>query len=100
MSVHDERNYDGHSKLYLIEQLESARQRIKEQSETIELFEAMKVGFTVRAADYEKRIRELEESLDTLTLVVGLTPIAGNKEALQEAIDHSRKLIAQAAGRV
>ena len=36
------------------------------------------------------RINRLEEVLDTLTLVVGLTPIAGNKDALQEAIDMAR----------
>lgn len=28
-----------------------------------------------------------EESLDTLLSVIGLTPIAGNKQALQEAVD-------------
>lgn len=37
-----------------------------------------------------ERIKRLEEALDTLTLVVGLTPIAGNKEALQEALDLAR----------
>lgn len=36
----------------------------------------------------------LLEWLDTLTLVVGLTPIAGNKEALQEAMDGARAAIA------
>ena len=36
------------------------------------------------------RINRLEEVLDTLTLVVGLTPIAGNKDALQEAMDMAR----------
>ena len=36
------------------------------------------------------RINRLEEVLDTLTLVVGLTPIAGNKDALQEAFDMAR----------
>ena len=33
------------------------------------------------------RIKRLEEALKCLTLVVGLTPIAGNKNALQEAMD-------------
>ena len=37
-----------------------------------------------------ERIRRLEEALDTLTLVVGLTPIAGNKDALQEAMNIAR----------
>ena len=36
------------------------------------------------------RIKRMEEVLDTLTLVVGLTPIAGNKDALQEAMDMAR----------
>ena len=34
-----------------------------------------------------QRIKRLEEALKCLTLVVGLTPIAGNKNALQEAMD-------------
>ena len=38
----------------------------------------------------KKRIKRLEEVLDTLTLVVGLTPIVGNKDALQEAMDMAR----------
>ena len=41
-------------------------------------------------AKLQERVRRLEEALDTLTLVVGLTPIAGNKEALQEAVDIAR----------
>ena len=36
------------------------------------------------------RIKRLEEALDCLTLVVGLTPFAGNKDALQEAVDLAR----------
>ena len=46
-----------------------------------------------RLEDYDQlreRIKRLEEALDTLTLVVGLTPIAGNKDALQEAMDIAR----------
>ena len=35
-------------------------------------------------------LAELREALDTLTLVIGLTPIAGNREALQEAVDLAR----------
>jgi len=38
----------------------------------------------------QERIKRLEEALDTLTLVVGLTPVAGNKDALQEAVDLAR----------
>lgn len=37
-----------------------------------------------------ERIKRLEDALDTLTLVVGLTPIAGNMAALQEAMDAAR----------
>ena len=35
----------------------------------------------------------LVEALDTLTLVIGLTPIAGNKAPLQEAFDLARAAI-------
>jgi chromosome segregation ATPase len=38
-------------------------------------------------------VERLRDALDTLTLVVGLTPIAGNKEALQEAFDFARKAL-------
>jgi hypothetical protein len=38
-------------------------------------------------------VERLREALDTLTAVVGLTPVLGNKEALQEAFDHARKAI-------
>lgn len=41
---------------------------------------------------------ELYEALDTLSLVVGLTPIAGNKAALQEAVDVARAAIKKARG--
>jgi len=39
---------------------------------------------------------ELLEALDTLTAVVGLTPVAGNKVALQEAFDLARAAIKKA----
>jgi len=42
---------------------------------------------------YQDRIKRLEEALDTLTLVVGLTPIRGNLAALQEAMDESRAVL-------
>ena len=41
---------------------------------------------------------ELMEALDTLTLVVGMTPIKGNLEALQEAQDMARAAIKKATG--
>ena len=43
---------------------------------------------------------DLLEALQTLNLVIGLTPIAGNKDALQEACDIARAAIAKAEGRV
>jgi hypothetical protein len=41
---------------------------------------------------------ELYKALDVLTLVVGLTPILGNKAALQEAIDIARATLKKARG--
>ena len=41
---------------------------------------------------------DLLAALQTLNLVVGLTPIAGNKGALQEACDMARAAIAKAEG--
>lgn len=37
--------------------------------------------------------KKLREVLDTLTLVIGLTPVLGNKESLQEAFDLARKTL-------
>ena len=42
-------------------------------------------------------VERLRDALDTLTLVVGLTPVAGNKSALQEAYDLARKALKQCA---
>jgi hypothetical protein len=41
---------------------------------------------------------ELLEALECLTAVIGLTPIKGNLEALQEAYDMARSAIAKAKG--
>lgn len=41
----------------------------------------------VERNELKARERQLVESLDALLLVVGLTPVLGNKEALQEAFD-------------
>jgi len=41
---------------------------------------------------------DLIEALDTLTLVVGMTPMKGNLEALQEAQDMARAAIKKATG--
>ena len=38
-------------------------------------------------------IERLRDALDTLTLIVGLTPVAGNKSALQEAYNLARKAL-------
>jgi hypothetical protein len=46
-----------------------------------------------RAERAEAEVERLRDALDTLTAVVGLTPIAGNKEALQEAFDLARKAL-------
>lgn len=43
---------------------------------------------------------DIFEALQTLTLVIGLTPIAGNKEALQQAFGIARSAIAKAEGKV
>jgi len=52
---------------------------------------------TRKARDEARRdLAGAREALDELTLVIGLTPIAGNKEALQEAVDRARKLLAAA----
>jgi len=40
----------------------------------------------------------LADALDTLSLVVGLTPIAGNKEAIQEANNLARQALAELKG--
>jgi hypothetical protein len=40
-----------------------------------------------------ERIKRLEEALDTLTCVIGLTPIKGNLAALQEAFDMARAVL-------
>jgi hypothetical protein len=44
-------------------------------------------------AAMREAIKEAHEALDCLTLAVGLTPIAGNKEALQEANDQARAVL-------
>jgi len=41
----------------------------------------------------KQRINRLEEALDTLTCVIGLTPIVSNREALREAFDMARSAL-------
>ena len=52
----------------------------------------------LRAPQLEAENRELAEVLDSLTLVVGLTPLAGNKEAMQEAMNAARAVLAKHKG--
>ena len=59
-----------------------------EYAQFVSIAELRECEQTLEAAN--DRINRLEEVLDTLTLVVGLTPIAGNKDALQEAFDMAR----------
>jgi len=49
-------------------------------------------------ADMTEQRDALAEALDTLLAVVGLTPIAGNKQALQEAFDQGNKALAATKG--
>jgi hypothetical protein len=51
---------------------------------------------TISSLESDKKT--LIEELDSLTLVVGLTPIAGNKEALQEAFNQARATITKMRG--
>jgi peptidoglycan hydrolase CwlO-like protein len=43
--------------------------------------------------EQKQRIKRLEEAGDTLTCVIGLTPIKGNLAALQEAFDMARAVL-------
>ncbi len=52
----------------------------------------------LRAPQLEAENRELAEVLDSLTLVVGLTPLAGNKEAMQQAMNAARAVLAKHKG--
>ena len=51
-----------------------------------------------KMGELEAANRELVEALDTLTLVVGITPLAGNKEAVQEVMDSARAILAKHKG--
>ncbi len=44
-------------------------------------------------AELLERIKRLEEALDTLICVIGLTPIKSNREAFQEAFDMARTVL-------
>lgn len=54
---------------------------------------AVLVADIVLNEDRAERIKRLEEALDTLTCVIGLTPIKGNLAALQEAFDMARAVL-------
>ena len=51
------------------------------------------VYLATEKAKLEERIKRLEEALDMLTCVIGLTPIKGNLAALQEAFDMARAVL-------
>ena len=55
------------------------------------VYEGQKLEEKLNAAN--QRIKQLEEALDTLTCVIGLTPIKGNLAALQEAFDMARAVL-------
>ena len=61
----------------------------------IELAELKVIAATwmARAEKAEAEVERLREALDTLTLIVGLTPVAGNKSAMQEAYNLARKAL-------
>ena len=61
-----------------------------------ERIEELEAGSAHRLRRLHAVNAELLEALDTLTVVVGLTPVAGNKVALQEAFDLARAAIAKA----
>lgn len=61
-------------------ELNAANAEIEEKRKDI-------VYLATEKSKLEERIERLEEALKCLILVVGLTPIAGNKNALQEAMD-------------
>lgn len=46
------------------------------------------------ARQMERELASLSEATDTLLHVIGLTPISGNKAALQEAFDLARAALA------
>ena len=81
-------------------ELSAALRNVDEQSELLRLCKEENeekrkdIVWTMgERAKLMDRIKRLEEALDTLTLVVGLTPIRGNLAALQEAMDQSRSVL-------
>jgi len=77
-------------------ELYAANERIRMLEEDLMDAKNKHAALVADVALYEdsgERIKRLEEALDTLTLVVGLTPIRGNLAALQEAMDQSRSVL-------
>ena len=60
------------------------RRHIHKSDGSVQLVELIDAEFARRL---ERELNEAMEALDCLLTVIGLTPIAGNKEALQEAFD-------------
>ena len=75
------------------QEIKPLKQHIKQLKEELMDVKNKHAALVADVALYEDRgdrINRLEEALDCLTLVVGLTPFAGNKDALQEAVDLAR----------
>lgn len=75
-------------------ELRKERQEMDEINESeaaiaADTIKCLKIENTALRADKDR----LFDALDTLTLVIGLTPVAGNKAALQEAFDKARAAI-------
>ncbi len=80
--------------------------RIKELKTKLELAQSdleirMKELEQSESERNELKVREkqLEESLGALLAVVGLTPVLGNKEALQEAFDAANAVLKNKEGK-
>ncbi len=75
--------------------IEFARKLERERNEAI----TRRMETIMQCELYEQERNEAREALDCLLAVIGLTPIAGNREALQEAVDQGlvvlRKLEAE-----
>jgi hypothetical protein len=72
------------------EMRDHAQKLEQERDEARELLASEKITrnhIIKRSVEVEKERDEAREALDCLLAVIGLTPIAGNKKALQEAVD-------------
>lgn len=79
-------------------QLAEARENMKIERERADDAGKKWKQATEALAEVREQRDRLAEALDTITLIVGLTPIAGNKQALQEAMDAARSELAAVKG--